>query len=165
MSFSQSKIVRATFMGLLFAGLTGSCIPSYALSTKLKIGAAALAFAISFANSLTAIKQAKQPVITHGSLVEKIVNWYRRVICGVAGKKTHLEIKGTNIKDAYSESSGIYGTMIGWYDANEKDVKKALALGAIPAAAIMGWLTVAGIKEFVTQNMLKAPYGEVLAKV
>ena len=182
-TFTFSKITRSALLSLLIAGSLTQSANSYCLSKETKITAAAVAaFAVPFVSSYIALTQDPQPVLENGNAFEKAVNWYRRVICGVASKKSqkgyltevkaHLNNDGTiafddnvRIKDVYSDSSGVFGNVISWYEANEKDVKKAVGIGAIPAGLIMGYLTLNTIKEILVQHALKAPYAaEGLAK-
>lgn len=142
--------------------------------------AAAATFAV--VSSYIALTQEKQPVIQTNNPFLKGWNWYRRVFCGQASKKSqkgyltqtkaHMNEDGTidfdadlKIKDCYSESSGYVGNLITFYDSNEKDVKKAIGIGAIPLALVLGSMKFSTLKDFLVQHVSKAPYGgELLAK-
>lgn len=134
--------------------------------------AAAATFAV--VSSYIALTQEKQPEIQTSNPFLKGWNWYRRVFCGQASKKSqkgyltqtkaHMNEDGTidfdadlKIKDCYSESSGYVGNIITWYDSNEKDVTKALGIGAIVALAVVK----PDVKEILGDLLKKAPYNEL----
>lgn len=139
-------------------------------NTKIAVASAAVFAAVS---SYIALTQEKQPEIQTNNPALKMWNWYRRVFCGQASKKSqkgyltqtkaHMNEDGTidfdadlKIKDCYSESSGYVGNAITWYDANEKDVKKAIGIGAIVALASFN----TDIKDFLGSFVKSAPYNE-----
>lgn len=172
------KLFRVSVLSLCALGVLA---PNAYATEKQKIAAAAALFAVPFISSYIALTQDPQPAIKDGNAFEKMMNWYRRVICGQASKKSqkgyltevkaHMNEDGTiqfddnvRIKDVYSESSGLFGTVLSWYDANEKDVKKAIGIAAIPAALFLGYLTVTNISELLVNHALKGSYGEGFTK-
>ena len=180
-SLYSSKVVRSTLLGLTLVGLAGSCVNTQAMSVEsltssfanmqrmvpqsVKKAAVVAAFVIPAVSAYIALTQDEQPVLKNGTQFEKAVNWYRRVVCGKASKKTQVVQPNSEIKDVYSNASGMFGKSISWYDANEKDVKKAVGIGAIPLALAAGWMTLNTISEMAIQHALKAPYGEAVAKI
>lgn len=168
-------------LGLTFAGLAGSCVNTQAMSLKgltssyasmqrmvpesVKKAAVVAAFVIPAVSAYIALTQDEQPVLQAGTQFEKAVNWYRRVVCGKASKKVQIVQADGEIKDTYTKASGMFGKSITWYDANEKDVKRAVGIGAIPLALAAGWMTLNTISEMSIQHALKAPYGEAFAKI
>lgn len=191
MDFSSSKKL---LLGLVISGMLVSnvqadgiveTIKSFTKDAKMPSNATmGVAAATIFATTsiLIALKQEIQPEIQTHNPVLKIWDWYLRVFCGQASKKSqkgyltkthaHMNEDGTinfdadlNIKDCYSASSGYVGNALSWYDANEKDVKKAVGIGAIPAALFLGYMQITSLKDLLVQHVSKAPYGgELLAK-
>ena len=174
MTLSYSKKL---VLGLVFSGL---CAQANGMSifanvqkpsnSKIAIAAAATFAAVS---SYVALTQEKQPAIQTNNPALKLWNWYRRSFCGQASKKSqkgyltqtqaHINVDGTidfdadlKIKDCYSESSGYVGNAITWYDSNEKDVKKALGIGALIAFASFN----TDVKDFFGTFLKSAPYNE-----
>lgn len=171
---SFPKVVRSTLLGLTFAGVAGSCantqavpfanlIPSTntaAVPQSVKNFAFIAAFVIPTVSAYIALTQDEQPVLENGTLLEKMVNWYRRVVCGKASKKVQIVQADGEIKDTYTKASGMFGKSITWYDANEKDVKKAAAIGALFTIATLN----TDLKDILGNLMKGAPYVEVFKK-
>lgn len=179
MTFYSSKKL---LLGLVLGGLVSSqiradgyfdIVKNINMPSNRVMGVVAAA---SFAavSSYIALTQEKQPEIQTNNPLLKGWNWYRRVFCGQASKKSqkgyltqtkaHMNEDGTidfdadlKIKDCYSESSGYVGNLITWYEANEKDVTKALGVGAIVALAVIN----PDIKEILGGLLKKAPYNEL----
>lgn len=175
--FSSKKLLLGIAMsGMLVgqaqAGMFETFTSFQKPSNKVMGVAAAATFAV--VSSYLALTQEKQPVIQTNNPFLKVWNWYRRVFCGQASKKSqkgyltqtkaHMNEDGTidfdadlKIKDCYSESSGYVGNIITWYDSNEKDVTKALGIGAIVALAVVK----PDVKEILGDLLKKAPYNEL----
>ncbi len=151
-----------------FTGISNLNLPSN------KVMGVIAAAAFASVSSYIALTQEKQPEIQTNNPLLKGWNWYRRVFCGQASKKSqkgyltqtkaHMNEDGTidfdadlKIKDCYSESSGYVGSAITWYEANEKDVTKALGVGAIVALAVVN----PDFKEMLGNLLKKAPYNEL----
>lgn len=153
MALSSSKkfilsIVLSGFALQVQAGLLDSFSNFQRPSNKTMAISGMVAFAIT--SAIISKKQEKQPAIETNNPFVKAWGWYLREFCGQAPKKSqkgyltktkaHMNEDGTidfdtdlMIKDYYSEASGHVGKAIGWYDANEKDIKQAVGIGGIVA--------------------------------
>lgn len=145
---------------------TGTIKQTHAVSNPLpKFETAIAAFIITAASSYIALIQDEQHELQEGNILEKMINWYRRVICGRASKKVQVLTKDDKgqpyLKDTYTPSSGLFGKLISWYDANEKDVKKSAGLGVLTAGSLVGVITLKNIIEWFSF----APTSEFFKKI
>ena len=127
---------------------------------SVKMVAVVAAFVIPAVSAYIALTQDEQPVLENGTLFEKMVNWYRRVVCGKASKKVQIVQQNGELKDTYTKASGMFGKTISLYDAYEKDVKKAAAIGAIFTIATLN----TDLKDILGNLMKGAPYAEIFKK-
>ncbi len=162
-----SRPLRVGLLGALFLGLIGSS-PVQAdpkIPTKLIIEASML-FSFLAVSSLIAAKQDEQPELKDGSLLEKAINWYRRVVCGQISKKYKKLKPDGSVKNAYTESSGLFGTVLSVYNKHIKDIKTSIGVGAIPTLILLGQLgLIKNPWDFLAGFVKGAPGSEFIAPV
>lgn len=105
--------------------------------------------------------QKEQKMYEGDSVLQKAANWFRRVVWGTAAKKVQKIEKTESgefiIKDTYTKATGLFGHIISFYDANEKDIKRAVGFGGIVALC-----SIADIKDIVAGLIKNAPYSELV---
>jgi hypothetical protein len=150
------KFLMMTVLGV------GLLVPaeSKAMSAKAKTVLWITSGAVAALCSYIALTQKEQKKYEGDSLVQKAVNWFRRVICGTVSKKEQVidsaDRTKTKLKDTYTKATGLFGHLISFYDANEKDIKKAAAIGGLVALGSLN----TNIKEIIVNLFKGAPYGE-----
>jgi len=109
-----------------------------------------------------ASKQKTPKAYRGDSSLNKAVSWFSRVICGSASKKVQKveinEFGEAVLKDTYTPASGLFGHAISFYDANEKEIKRAAAVGGMVALGSLN----TNIKEIIVNLFKGAPYAELI---
>ena len=161
MTSSFSGIVRVTLFALLCFGIATPSTHTITPKETALIGALSAAILIPVGTVYLAVTQDENPTFKEGTTtLQKFINWYRTVVAGHASKKIQVVQIGGKIKDTYTQASGYTGKFITWYETYEKDLKKALGLGSMPALMIFGVLKFPAILELLANLATKGLYGE-----
>lgn len=156
-----SPYFRMFLLSLSCAILTSSVSHAISVPKSAKVAVAISAFVIPAISAYIASTQKEIPEIKNNDdALIKFVKWYKKVIAGKVSKKIQILQTDGELKDTYTESSGVFGKLISWYDANEKDVKKAVGLGALTAGITTGAITIKHILEWFSMS----PYSEAFKK-
>jgi hypothetical protein len=166
----SSKTIRIAFLGLSLAGIVNAnanameshsdTVAGLPFTQIMAIGAAVgSVLGACYYVSLEQKDPSKVVLSPDASLVDKVILEFRK-LCGMVSKKTET-LNDEPIKEEWSEATGI-GKVFSYYDAKEKNIKKALGFAAIVSGLIAGSLKLSfALAEFIKS----APGSEVVAKV